>query len=164
MKYAVSQITERHIPIVLSLMRDFAEFEDLSNFLDVSALKLSAAMFGPDAFVEGFIAFDRDEPAGYAIFYPCFSTFRGQRGFFLDDLYVAEKYRGTFCGALMLRKLIGLPSTWGFERIDFHVLDWNMPALGFYQKFGAVVANDERYLKFTDEAFASLVGETHSAA
>ena len=159
MDYTIRAVTEQDLLAILELMREFAEYEKLASFLEVTETKLRAAMFGNNAFVEGLIALDNSDHAGYAIFYPCFSTFRGQRGIFLEDLYVSERYRGTGLGGLMLRKIAGLASSRGFERIDFHVLDWNDSAIGFYQKLGATHANDERYFKFTDDTFAKLAAE-----
>ena len=159
MNYIIREVTEQDLPAILELMREFAEYERLASYLEVTDAKLREVMFGGNAFVEGLIAISNDEKAGYAIFYPCFSTFRGQRGLFLEDLYVSEKYRGTGLGELMLRKIARFAGSRGFERIDFHVLDWNGPAIGFYEKLGATVADDERYFKFTGEAFAKLAAE-----
>ena len=163
MKHTVEPIAEKHIPIVIGLMRDFAEYEKLSSFLEVTEARLRAAMFDPGAFVEGFIAFDGDEPAGYAIFYPCFCTFRGQRGIFLEDLYVSERYRGAGIGETLLRRIAQVARSRGFERIDFQVLEWNKSAIGFYEKLGAVRAAEERHFKFTDSAFIGLANADEDA-
>ena len=162
MDYYIDRIGEEDLPSILDLMREFAEYEKLSWYLQVTETNLREAMFGKDAFVEGLIAESNGEKAGYAIFYPCFSTFRGQRGIFLEDLYVSEKYRGDGLGELMLRKIAHIASSRGIVRIDFNVLDWNTPAIGFYAKLGAVRADDERHFKFTDEAFAKLAEKTET--
>jgi ribosomal protein S18 acetylase RimI-like enzyme len=159
MDYTIRPVTEQDVSAILELMRAFAEYEKLASYFEVTEEKLRDAMFGQDAFVEGLLAEQDGEKAGYAIFYPCFSTFRGQPGFFLEDLYVSEKYRGTGLGELMLRKVAVSARARGFERIDFHVLDWNRSAIGFYEKLGATSADDERYFKFTGEAFAKLAAE-----
>jgi GNAT superfamily N-acetyltransferase len=160
MEYTIRTATVEDISPILELMREFADYEKLASNLEVTGTKLREAMFDNDAFVEGLIAMNDGQAAGYAIFYPNFSTFRGQRGFFLEDLYVAEKHRSAGLGELMLRQVAQLARSKGFERIDFHVLDWNRPAIGFYEKLGAVAADSERYFKFTDEAFAKLADQT----
>ena len=160
MDYDIERATEIDIPAILELMREFAEYEKLSACFEITETKLRDAMFGKNAFVEGLIARDGDGGAGYAIFYPNFSTFRGQKGFFLEDLYISEKHRGTGLGKLMLREIAVLARSRGFERMDFHVLDWNRSAIGFYERFGAVGGDDERYFKLTDEAFARLAGDS----
>ena len=159
MDYTIRAVTEEDLSAILELMRDFAEYENLASYLEATEAKLREAMFGTNAYVDGLIAFDRDTPVGYSIFYPSFSSFRGQRGIFLEDLYVSEKYRGDGLGELMLRKIAVLAKSRGIERMDFHVLDWNTTAISFYAKLGAVRAEDERHFKFTDEAFAKLADE-----
>lgn len=99
---------------------------------------------------------DGDTAIGYALFFPNFSSFRGQCGFYLDDIYVNAEYRGKGVGKLMLKQIARRAKDRGFERIDFLVLDWNTPASGFYQKLGAVRDSDERHFKFTDQAFERL--------
>ena len=164
MKYIVKPVTDQDLPAIIELMREFAEYERLASYLEVTQAKLREAIFGESSFVEGLIASANGESVGYAIYYPSFSTFRGQLGFFLEDLYVSEKYRGTGVGELMFRKIAGLARSRGFDRIDFQVLEWNKSAIGFYEKLGAVCADDERHFKLTDEAFAKLAGEQHVRA
>jgi ribosomal protein S18 acetylase RimI-like enzyme len=163
MAYNIELISEADLPAIIEMMTEFAEYEHLASYLEVTEERLRKAIFGKDAFVEGLIASNNRERVGYAIFYPCFSTFRGQSGFFLEDIYVSEKYRGIGLGELMLRKIAGLARSRGFDRLDFQVLEWNKPAIGFYEKLGAVRAEDERHFKFTDEAFAKLAEGTWRA-
>ena len=117
---------------------------------------MAHAMFGTNAFVLGLMAFQDEIPVGYAIFYPNFLTFRGQRGFFLEDLYVSGSARGTGIGRQMLIRIAKMATERGFERIDFLVLDWNESAIGFYRKLGAEKSDGEGHFKFTDEAFKVL--------
>ena len=159
----IEPVSKQDLPAIIELMTEFAEYEKLASYLEVTEDKLHEAMFGRDAFVEGLVASRNGKCVGYAIFYPCFSTFRGQSGFFLEDLYVTERCRGTGLGELMLRTIAGLASSRGFDRLDLQVLEWNQSAIGFYEKLGAVRADDERHFKFTDEAFAKLAGKPRQA-
>lgn len=156
MSFTIKIVERTDLPDVLSLMRDFARYENLEAHLEVSEARLEAAMFVGDAFVKGLIAFANDEPVGYAIFYPNFLTFRGQRGYFLEDLYVSEKARGTGLGKALISEVARLARERGFERLDFLVLDWNVTAIEFYKRLGAVVSDDESHFKITDEAFRGL--------
>ena len=149
-------ISPEDVPDVISLMREFAAFEDLSEYCEVTEERLRVAMFGNDAVVEGLIANDGDKAIGYALFYPNFSSFRGQRGFYLEDIYIKSEYRGSGIGEAMLREVARIAASRGCERIDFLVLGWNTPAIKFYESQGAVRDNDERHFKFTDEAFNKL--------
>jgi len=103
------------------------------------------------------LAFSRDEPIGYALFYQNFASFRGQRGFYLEDLYVKPEFRGQKIGEAFLKKLAQIARQRNFRRIDFLVLDWNEPAIKFYEKLGAKIDADERHFRFVDEAFEKLV-------
>jgi GNAT superfamily N-acetyltransferase len=113
-------------------------------------------MFGPTAFVEGLMAFDDKTPVAYAIFYPYFASFRGQRGVYLEDIFITEKYRKSGVGEKMLREIARIGKEQGAVRLDFQVLKWNAPAINFYIKHGAVIDEEERHFKFTDEVFERL--------
>jgi ribosomal protein S18 acetylase RimI-like enzyme len=92
------------------------------------------------------------------LFYPCFASFSGQMGLYLEDIYVKPSHRGQGVGEAMLRRLAQTARERACERIDFQVLDWNTPAIRFYEKLGAVRNDDERHFKFSGEAFERLAG------
>ena len=148
--------TREDIPEILTMLRAFAEFEDLGQFCEVSEYRLQAALFGDTKVAEALVAVVGDAFAGYAIFYPNFSTFRGQCGFYLEDLYVRDEFRGTGLGEKMLSEIARIGRERGYERIDFSVLDWNERAMKFYRRLGAVSDESEVRFKFTDEAFKAL--------
>ncbi len=141
---------------ILKLMRDFADFERLGDSCEINDERLAGAMFDDEAFVEGLVAFDGENLIAYALFYPGFASFRGERGFYLEDIYIDSEYRGKNVGESMLRKIAKIAMSRGFERIDFQVLDWNTPAIKFYEKLGAVGNAEECHFKFTGEAFRTL--------
>lgn len=156
METTIRQIKPDDLPRIISLLREFAEFENLSEYCTATEEGFYAAMFGDLAVVEGLMASDRESAVGYALFYPNFSSFRGQRGLYLEDIYIKTEYRRTGLGETMLKEIARLAASRGFERIDFMVLDWNTPAVKFYEKLGAVRDNEERHFKFTDKAFQRL--------
>ena len=137
-------------------MREFAKFENLSEYCTVTEERLYAAMFGENAVVEGLIALAGQTLVGYAIYYPNFSSFRAQRGMYLEDIYINNKYRGMGLGETIIKEIARTAASRGFERIDFMVLDWNTPAVNFYKKLGAVRDDQERHFKFNDDAFVEL--------
>lgn len=138
------------------MIREFAAFEKLSEFCEVTEENLAGAMFGANPCVEGLLAVDGEKPIGYALFYQNFASFRGQRGFYLEDLYVKPEYRGRKIGEAFLRKLAQIAASRNFRRIDFLVLEWNKSAIEFYKKLGAQADGEERHFKFTDAAFERL--------
>ena len=144
------------IPAIIELMREFAVYEDLLEYFEINAEKLTDAMFGPDAIVGGLIAFDGKLPIAYTLFFPYFASFRGQRGVYLEDIFVAEKYRKLGVGEKLLRQIARIANKEGAVRIDFQVLNWNKPAIDFYLKHDARTDESERHFRFTDEAFERL--------
>lgn len=156
MTITIKNISKNDIVTVVSLMREFAEYENLSEYCTVTDERLNATMFGERSFVEGLIAFDDDKPIAYALFYQSFSSFRGERGLFLEDIYIREEYRRHNLGEKMLREIARIAKERGCERIDFHVLEWNTPAVNFYLKHGAEKSDDDRHFKFAGEAFEKL--------
>ena len=141
---------------IVTLMRDFAEYEKLGKYFTLSEEKLSAVMFEDEGYVQGIVALDDGEIIAYALFYKSFASFRGQRGFYLEDIFIDNNYRGLGIGETMLKNIAQIAKSQGVERIDFQVLDWNAPAINFYEKLGAESNLDESHFKFTDEAFDDL--------
>lgn len=152
----IRSITQTDLPAVVDMLREFAAFENLSDYCTVTEERLDLAMFSKDAVVEGLIALDGEKPVAYTLYYPNFSSFRGERGIHLDDIYINTEYRKHGVGETMLKKIAQIAAARGFERIDFNVLEWNTPALKFYEKHGAVCNEEERHFKFSDTAFEKL--------
>ena len=148
---------EHDVPRILRMLQDFAEFEKLSEFCTVTEEKLREAMFGERPCVEGLMAFDEaDKAVGYALFYENFASFRGQRGIYLEDLYVAPEMRGAGIGLAIFKHLANLALSRKCERMDWLVLKWNEPAVRFYEKLGAQIDADERHFKLVGEGLKKL--------
>ncbi len=156
MNFQIIKAFENDVPRIVEMIREFAAFENLSDYCEVTEENLRAAMFDENLSVEGLMAFNDDKPIGYALFYKNFSSFRGQRGLYLEDLYIIPEYRGQKIGEAFLAKLAQIAKSRNFVRIDFLVLDWNEPAIKFYKKLGAEMNADERHFRFVGEAFEQL--------
>lgn len=156
MNFQIKNATPENIPQIFALMREFAAYENLLEFFEATEERLKIALFGDGKVAEAVIAFDGTRAVAYAVFYPNFATFRGQRGFYLEDIFITKDYRGRGIGEMILKFIVKLGRERGFERIDFQVLEWNTPAVKFYEKLGAVRDDEERHFKFTDEAFEKL--------
>jgi ribosomal protein S18 acetylase RimI-like enzyme len=152
----ITRITAADLSDVILMMREFAAYEDLLEYCTASETQLHKAMFDDGAFVEGLIVRDGQKPVGYSIFHASFSSFRAERGLYLEDLYVDAEYRRHDLGHRMLKMIAVRAAELGFERIDFMVLDWNEPATRFYFKHGAEKNDDESHFKFSGEAFRRL--------
>ena len=142
---------------IVSLIQEFAEFENLTSYCVVDENKLEAAMFGEHAIVEGFVAIDNDDVmTGYALYYPGFSSFRGELGLNLEDLYVRESSRGLGVGRMLLKEVAKAARQRGLVRLDLMVNIENPGANAFYKSLGAKSNPNERHFKFSDQAFIEL--------
>jgi len=156
MSIHIEKAVEENIPQIIALMREFAEYEKLLDSFEVTEERLKRALFGDGKVAEAILAFDGETPVAYAVFFPYLATFRGQRGIYLEDIFITKIARGKGVGEMMLKYIAKLAKERGFERIDFQVLKWNTPAIAFYERLGAVRDDEERHFKFTDEAFQNL--------
>ncbi len=156
MRFRIEKIKEADLSTVVTLAHEFAQYEKLTEFCEINEAKLRQAMYGNNGFVEGIIAFEEGRAVGYALFYPSFSSFRGERGFYLEDIFISNDFRGHGLGRMMLSEIARIARAEGFERIDFQVLDWNKTAINFYEKLGAVGNFDESHFKFSGKAFENL--------
>ena len=156
MNFQIETAKEEHIPAIIKLMREFAGYENLLESLEITEEKLYDALFGENGFVECLIAVSDETLIAYALYYLNFSSFRGQTGVYLEDIYIQKNFRKCGIGELMLKQIARAGKESGAVRMDFQVLDWNTPAINFYKKHGAVMDESERHFKFTDEAFERL--------
>jgi len=156
MNFRIEKSAEKDVSAIVEMIREFAAFENLSDFCEVTEENLQDAMFGENSCVEGLMAFTENKPVGYALFYENFTSFRGQRGVYLEDLYVKSEFRRLKIGEAFLKKLAQIAKERNSKRIDFLVLDWNEPAIRFYKKLDAKMNSEERHFRFVDEAFEKL--------
>lgn len=159
MKPKIEKAAAGNVPQIIALIREFAEYEKLLDFCEVTEERLSAALFGETKVADALVVFSEETPIGYAIFYPNFASFRGQRGIYLEDIYIRQEFRGRGTGEMILKYIARLGRERGFERIDFQVLEWNTPAVGFYEKLGATRDEEERHFRFVGESFDRLAAD-----
>jgi len=148
--------TPADVPIILGFIRELAAYEKLEHQVVATETLLGGQLFGPHPAAEVIIAEVNDAAVGFALFFHNFSTFLGRRGLFLEDLYVQPQARGLGIGKALLRHLAGLAVARGCGRMDWNVLDWNAPAIGFYEKLGADVLPDWRTCRVTGDALEAL--------
>lgn len=156
MDFQIEIAKQEHISAIVELMREFAEYENLLEFLEITEEKLYGAIFGESGFVECLVATSEEKVIAYALYFLNFSSFRGQTGVYLEDIFIKKDFRKFGIGELMLKQIARAGKENGAVRMDFQVLDWNAPAINFYKKHGAIMDESERHFKFTDEAFQKL--------
>jgi GNAT superfamily N-acetyltransferase len=134
--------TPADVPVILALVRELAEYEREPDAVVATERGIADALFGADAFCTCHIAELEGEVVGFALFFLNFSTWLGKPGIYLEDLFVKPSARGTGLGKDLLTSLVDLARERGYGRVEWSVLDWNEPAIGFYRSIGAT-PNDE---------------------
>ena len=152
----IAAATERDVPIILEMIRGLAEYEKLSHLVAATEDLLRRSLFGERAAAEVLLAYQREECVGFALFFANYSTFLAQPGIYLEDLFVKPEARGNGAGRALLRELARLATERGCGRVEWSVLDWNEPYIGFYKKLGAVPLSDWTIFRLTGEALEKL--------
>ncbi len=150
---------EEDAPLILRLIEELAEYERLSQEVVATEGSLRRSLFGERPFAEALIAELGDEPAGFALFFHSFSTFLGRPGVYLEDLYVRPEFRGSGLGRALLVYQARLALERGCGRLEWSVLDWNEPAIGFYKGLGAAPVDGWTGYRVTGKALEELGGE-----
>jgi GNAT superfamily N-acetyltransferase len=142
-------------PAIARLIHALAEYERLAHAVTLDETRLREHLFGPRPLAEVVLAEDAGEVVGYALFFPTYSTFRGQPGLYLEDLFVRPEYRGRGHGRALLSAVARLAVERGCGRLEWSVLDWNEPAIHFYRSVGAVSMDEWTGYRLTGEALAA---------
>ncbi len=150
--------TRADLPLILAFIRDLAAYERLLADVVADEATLDRALFATPAQAEVVIAEHGGKAAGFALFFHNFSTFRGRRGLYLEDLFVRPEYRGTGIGRALLQHLARLAIARDCARFEWSVLDWNTSAIGFYESLGARVMADWRICRVDGSALVKLAG------
>jgi GNAT superfamily N-acetyltransferase len=160
----IRRATPADVGLVLAFIRELAEYEKLAHEVVADEAALHAALFGPGANAEALIGeLPRPgappEPVAFAVFFHSFSTFLGRRGLYLEDLFVRPAHRGAGHGRRMLAHLARLAVERGCPRFEWAVLDWNAPAIGFYETLGARPNAEWTVYRLSGPALAALAQE-----
>ncbi|HEY5623670.1 MAG TPA: GNAT family N-acetyltransferase [Gammaproteobacteria bacterium] len=134
---ALRPAEERDVSAILGFIKELAEYEKLSHEVVATEERILASLFGERPVAEALIAEYDGAPAGFALFFHSFSTFLGRPGIYLEDLYVTPDFRRRGIGKALLKSLAQLALERDCGRVEWAVLDWNEPAIGFYQGIGA---------------------------
>jgi GNAT superfamily N-acetyltransferase len=146
----------QEIPLVLGFIRELAVYERLEHQVVASETELAAALFGPRPYAEVVFGCLDGTPVGFALFFHNFSTFLGRPGIYLEDLFVRPEARGHGIGKQLLAWLARTALERGCARLDWAVLDWNEPAIGFYRSLGAVAQDEWTTFRLTGAALQRL--------
>ena len=150
---------QEDVPTIARLIHALAVYEKLEHECHASEESLLTHLFGPRPYAEVLIAEWEGRAAGFALFFHNYSTFLTKPGIYLEDLFVEPDLRGHGIGKALLAKLAAITVERGCGRLEWSVLKWNTPAIGFYEKLGAVPMEEWQVFRLTGEALHRL-GET----
>jgi GNAT superfamily N-acetyltransferase len=148
------------VPLIVTFIHELATYEKLAHEVVATEGDMNTALFGKRPVIEAVIASLDDEPVGYALFFPTFSTFLGKPGLYLEDLYVRPAARGHGVGRKLLEHLARLTVERGWGRLEWSVLDWNEPSIAFYKKMGAKPMDEWTIFRLTGESLHRLAQNT----
>jgi len=155
-KLRILPATELDLPLIFELIQALAEYERLSHEVTANPHKLRESLFGRKPAAEVLLAYWGNECAGFAVFFGTYSTFLGQPGLYLEDLYVKPHLRRQGIGLALLRKVATLATERGCARLEWGVLNWNEPAIRFYKKLGAVAMDEWTKYRLSEDALYDL--------
>ena len=149
---------EDEVPLVLAFVRELAQYEHLEHQAVATEDGMRKALFGPRPYAEVVFACLDAQPVGFALFFHNFSTFMGLPGIYLEDLFVRPSVRGRGLGRTLLKWLAALAVERGCGRLEWSVLDWNAPSIGFYRSLGAIPLDEWTQFRLTGAALHELAG------
>jgi GNAT superfamily N-acetyltransferase len=156
---SIRQSTVADVPLILSFIRGLAEYERLAHAVVATEDILTASLFGRRPSAEVVIAEVDGSAAGFALFFHNFSTFIGKPGIYLEDLFVLQEMRGRGIGKALLQHLASLAVERDCGRLEWAVLHWNEPAIGFYRSLGAVALTEWNVYRLAGKALMRLSGD-----
>ena len=148
--------TADDVPVILRLITELAAYEKLETEVVATEADLQRWLFGDRPVAEVILGREDEQTVGFALFFHNFSTFLGRPGIYLEDLFVVAEARGRGVGRALLTRLAAIAVERGCGRLEWSVLDWNAPAVGFYQRMGARVMDEWRICRLTGEALARV--------
>ena len=158
MTVSIRPATPADLPLIAEFIRDLAAYEKLSHEVRFDEAKLGEKLFGPRPYAEVLIGELGGAPQGFALFFHNFSTFEGRPGIYLEDLFVRPEARGSGLGKALLAHLAKLCVERDCARLEWSVLDWNAPSIGFYQSLGAKLMDEWTVMRVDGDALTRLAG------
>ena len=143
-------------PIILQLIRDLADYERAPDEVVATEEQLVDVLFGERPVAEVLLAFEKESPAGFAVYFYNFSTWLGRPGLYLEDLFVRPEQRRKGYGRALLVELAKIARDRGCGRMEWAVLDWNEPAIKFYRALGAKPMDEWTVFRLTRDEIAGL--------
>lgn len=156
MTVSIRPATSADVPLIADLIRALADYEKLGHEVRFDQAVLGIKLFGPRPYAEVVIGEVDGVAQGFALFFHNFSTFEGKPGIYLEDLFVQPQARGSGLGTALLAHLAALVLERDCARLEWSVLDWNEPAIGFYKALGARLMDEWTVMRVDGDALRQL--------
>lgn len=158
MGITIRTATVADVPQILTFIRALAAYERAPDAVTATEEGLRRDGFGPNPFYFCQIAEQDGQPVGFALYFFNYSTWKGQPGVYLEDLFVQPEYRGLGIGKALLKEVAAFAVERGCRRMQWEVLDWNTPAIDFYNAMGAEFLDEWRNVRISGEPLHRLAG------
>lgn len=130
------------VPLVLQFIRELAEYEKLSADVSATEEQLRKTLFGPKPYAFALLAYDADQPTGFAVYFFSYSTFLARPSLYVEDVFVRPERRGRGIGRALFLEMFRIAKREECGRVEWNVLDWNAPSISFYERLGAKIQRE----------------------
>ena len=154
--FRIEKATPDDVPLILQFIRELAEYEKLLDRVTTTEDLVRETLFGANPAAHALLAYDNGQAVGFAIYFFNYSTFVGRQGLYLEDLFVRPEARGKGFGRELLAHLARIAVEHGCRRMEWAVLNWNEPAIGFYKRLGAIPMNEWTVFRLMDQALEDM--------
>ena len=154
-QFTIKQAQKKDVPIILSFIKELAEYEKMSDQVVATEELLQEWIFEKKK-AQVLIAWEESKAVGFALYFYNFSTFLGRAGIYLEDLFIKEEYRGKGYGKALLKELARIAVEEGCGRLEWCCLDWNQPSIDFYLSLGAIPLDDWTQYRVTGDTLKEL--------
>ncbi|EJD6378995.1 MULTISPECIES: GNAT family N-acetyltransferase [Providencia] len=137
MNVEIKSATHQDAALILDMIIELADYEKARHEVKATVADIENSLFDENSSTEALICYVDGHPAGYAVFFTSYSTWLGNSGIYLEDLYVSPDFRGAGAGKKLLKHIAKLAVDRKCQRLEWSVLDWNQPAIDFYKSIGA---------------------------
>ena len=159
MTLQIRQAVTSDAELLFAMICELADYEQLRHEVVATAESIRESVFDPGSCTESLIAELDGKPVGFALFFATYSTFLGRQGIYLEDIFVRPSHRGRGVGKRLLAEVARIAVDRGCGRLEWSVLDWNKPAIDFYERLGARAQSEWIRYRITGDELKNLAGQ-----
>ncbi|MFN4082139.1 MAG: GNAT family N-acetyltransferase [Bacteroidia bacterium] len=149
--FAIREAKEKDIPVILHFIKAIADYEKLSHLVQATEESIKKTLFNNPVFAKCIIGYELYVPVGFALYFYNYSTFVSKPGIYLEDLFISTEHRGKGYGKALLLELVKIAKQQNCGRVEWSVLNWNKPAIDFYEKLGAKPLSEWTVYRLNEE-------------